>query len=52
MLMATHDLFRARETCDRVVILQSGELVREIDPRSMTANDLEGVYLEQMEAGA
>lgn len=52
VLMATHDLFRARETCDRVVILQSGELVRELDPKGMTANDLEEVYLEQTETGA
>lgn len=51
VLMATHDLFRAKESCDRVAILQNGKLVRELDPRSMTANDLENVYLEQMEAG-
>ena len=50
VLMATHDLFRAKETCDRVVILQGGKLVREIDPRSLSANDLENIYLEQMGA--
>ncbi len=49
VLMATHDLFRARETCDRVVILKGGKLVRELDPAGMTANDLEGIYLEQTE---
>lgn len=52
VLMATHDLFRAKESCDRVVILQSGSLVRELDPRSLTANDLESIYLEQMESGS
>lgn len=52
VLMATHDLFRAKESCDRVVILQNGKLVRELDPGTMTANDLEAIYLEQMEAGS
>ena len=28
------------------------ELVRELDPKTMTANDLEDIYLEQMETGA
>ena len=27
-------------------------VVRELEPRSLTANDLENVYLEQMESGA
>ncbi|MEM7247727.1 MAG: ABC transporter ATP-binding protein [Acidobacteriota bacterium] len=49
VLMATHDLFRAKETCDRVIILQAGKLVRELDPSTMTANDLEDIYLQQME---
>lgn len=52
VLMATHDLFRAKETCDRVVILQDGRMVQELNPREMTANDLEGIYLEQMETGS
>ena len=50
--MATHDLFRAKESCDRVVILQDGKLVQELDPRSLTANDLEKIYLKQMESNA
>ncbi|MDC0853026.1 ABC transporter ATP-binding protein [Planctomycetota bacterium] len=50
VLMATHDLFRAKESCDRVVILQDGKLVQELDPRSLTANDLEKIYLQQMES--
>ncbi|MFT6363477.1 MAG: ABC-2 type transport system ATP-binding protein [Planctomycetota bacterium] len=48
VLMATHDLFRAKETCDRVVILRSGLLVQQLDPKSMTANDLEKIYLDEM----
>ena len=52
VLMATHDLFRAKESCDRVVILQDGKLVQELDPRSLTANDLEKIYLKQMESNA
>lgn len=52
VLMATHDLFRAKESCDRVIILQDGKLVQELDPRSLTANDLEKIYLKQMESNA
>jgi ABC-2 type transport system ATP-binding protein len=52
VLMATHDLFRAKESCDRVVIVQAGKLVQEIDPASLTANDLESIYLKQMESGS
>jgi len=50
--MATHDLFRAKESCDRVVIVQGGKLVQEIDPASLSANDLEAIYLKQMESGS
>ena len=50
--MAMHDLFRARETCDRVVILHGGVLVSEVDPRSVSANDLEEIYLEHLGAKA
>lgn len=52
VLMATHDLFRAKESCDRVVIVQGGKLVQEIDPASLSANDLEAIYLKQMESGS
>ena len=52
VLMATHDLFRAKESCDRVVIVQGGRLVQEIDPASLSANDLEAIYLKQMESGS
>ena len=36
----------------RVVIVQGGKLVQEIDPASLSANDLEAIYLKQMESGS
>ena len=30
ILMKTHDIFRVRETCDKIGILKQGSLVREI----------------------
>lgn len=48
VLMATHDLFRAREIGSRVGIMASGQIVREIDPFELTGTDLEQVYLEHI----
>jgi len=52
VLMATHDLFRAKETCDRVVILRDGQLVDELAPQAISANALEEAYLEHMRSDA
>jgi ABC-2 type transport system ATP-binding protein len=48
ILMATHDLFRARETGDRVGIMNQGRLVRELATGDIGHADLERIYLEHM----
>ncbi len=48
VLMATHDLFRAREMAHRVGIMRSGRLVREIQGADILQTDLEQVYLEHI----
>jgi ABC-2 type transport system ATP-binding protein len=50
VLMASHDLFRVRETCDRVGILQHGRIVREMDAAHIDAVALEQAYLEHINA--
>ena len=52
ILMATHDLFRAREIGDRIGILQAGHLVEVIDAKSVSGQQLETIYLEHMQADA
>lgn len=48
VLMASHDIFRVRETCHRIGILKHGELVREMDASSVSSNELEQLYLDYM----
>ena len=48
ILMATHDLFRAREISDRIGIMKSGCLVQELSSESFDQASLEKIYLEQM----
>jgi len=50
VLMATHDLFRARQTCDRVGLLVHGSLRAEWDAREVQDRDLEAAYLETVSA--
>lgn len=50
ILMATHDLFRAREVGTRVGIMKRGRLVAEHSTESLGHADLEQLYLEQMAA--
>jgi ABC-2 type transport system ATP-binding protein len=49
ILMATHDLFRAKEDATRIGIMKHGRLVEEIDPRVLGHADLERVYLSHMQ---
>ncbi len=49
ILMATHDLFRARETGTRVGIMRGGLLRAEYAAQDLSHADLERVYLEQMQ---
>ena len=48
VLMATHDLFRAREISDRIGIMKSGCLVQELSSEGFDQASLEEIYLEQM----
>jgi ABC-2 type transport system ATP-binding protein len=48
VLMATHDLFRAKETGTRVGIMRHGRLMRNLDTKEIGHADLERIYLEHM----
>ena len=48
VLMATHDLFRAKESGTRVGIMRQGRLVRTLDTTEVGHADLERIYLEHM----
>ncbi|MEL6593838.1 MAG: ABC transporter ATP-binding protein [Bacteroidota bacterium] len=49
ILMASHDIFRVREVCDRIGILKNGQLVKELKSEDVSANELERLYLEFMQ---
>lgn len=48
VLMATHDLFRAKESGTRVGIMNRGQLVRTLATEEIGHADLERIYLEHM----
>jgi ABC-2 type transport system ATP-binding protein len=48
ILMATHDLFRAKETGTRVGIMKHGRMVAQIRTEELGHADLERLYLEHM----
>lgn len=48
ILMASHDIFRVRETCSRIGILKRGKLVKEIQSDQVTPRELENIYLNFM----
>ena len=49
ILMASHDIFRVREVCNRIGILKQGNLVKELRSEDVSANELERLYLEYMQ---
>ena len=49
VLMASHDIFRVRETCSRIGIIKSGELVKEMDTSDVSTNELENLYIDYMQ---
>lgn len=49
ILMATHDIFRAREVGTRIGVMRDGRLRRVVDCASLSATELEALYLEEME---
>lgn len=48
ILMATHDLFRAKECGTRLGIMKHGRLVEAIDAETIGHTDLEQIYLRHM----
>jgi ABC-2 type transport system ATP-binding protein len=48
ILMATHDLFRAKETGTRIGIMREGRLMRELSTDEVSHADVERIYLEHM----
>ena len=48
ILMATHDLFRAKESGTRVGIMKHGKLVEILDTAQLGHRDLEEIYLRHM----
>lgn len=48
VLMATHDLFRAKDVATRVGLMRRGEIVRELRGEELAHTDLEALYLEHM----
>ncbi|RST50402.1 ABC transporter ATP-binding protein [Variovorax sp. MHTC-1] len=45
VLMATHDLFNAKQVADRIGIMKEGRLVAEFDTHTVSHDDLERSYL-------
>jgi ABC-2 type transport system ATP-binding protein len=49
IMMASHDIFRVRETCNRIGILKHGKLIKEMDASDVSSNELESIYLNFMQ---
>jgi len=50
ILMATHDIFRAKEVGDRIGIMMNGRLVNVLDTADLDAREIESIYLEHLHA--
>ena len=50
VLMATHDIFRARQVADRIGILRAGTKRAEVKAADLDAHELQALYLKHMEA--
>ena len=48
ILMASHDIFRVRETCHKIGILKNGSLVKEMLSKEVSSLELESIYLDYM----
>ncbi len=48
ILMATHDILRAKEVATRIRIMKAGQTVEELNPASVREADIEQIYLEHM----
>ena len=52
ILMATHDVFRAKEVGTRIGIMKGGRLVDQLAADTLDAREIEQVYLSHMHDGA
>lgn len=48
LLISTHDIFRAKDVADRLGIMRDGRLLQTLDPSSLTATEIEKIYLSHM----
>ena len=48
ILMASHDIFRVCETCDRIGIIKNGSIVKEITASEVSTDQLEKIYINYM----
>lgn len=48
LLMATHDIFRAREVADRIGIMMRGRLVQVLDAKALDAREIEDIYMKHL----
>ena len=52
ILMATHDIFRAKEIGTRIGIMKAGRLVDVLDAQALNAGEIERIYLAHMHDAA
>jgi len=52
VLMATHDIFRAKEIATRIGIMRGGKLIELLDAADVGHSDLEALYLQHMRKAA
>ena len=50
ILMATHDLFRAKESGTHIGIMKAGALMHSLKSDEVTLSELENLYLETMKS--
>ena len=50
VIMATHDLFRAKDMGTQILILKDGQIVENLDPAEQSYEDIERAYLGVFEA--
>jgi len=48
ILMSTHDIFRAREVANRVVIMDQGRIIMQEDASALAESSLEDIYMQYM----
>lgn len=51
ILMATHDVFRAKEVGTRIGIMKAGKLIDSLDASTLDAGEIERIYLAHMHEG-